>query len=153
MISTPAFRIAVATLLMSVASGVVAQTCASPISIVSAGTSTGNTCSGSNQLPYIANGAIENSENQDIYFVHATNAQSVTLTVTPQAGVDLQLAICRNQCSTYATCTSVVDSGIAGAVQSAPLPDGPGDYFIIVGGTLSSTPSCGSYTLNLAAPD
>ncbi len=127
-----------------------AQTCASPTPIVSTGTFPGNTCTNTNQLPYLANGAISVAGNQDVYFIHAVNAQSVSLTLVPDASVDMALFICRNQCSTYTTCIAAVDAGVAGGTVSAPLPDGPGDYYVIVGSTSAGT--CGNYDLNVIAP-
>ena len=125
-----------------------AQSCVTPVEITNTGAFAGNTCISSNQLPYIANGAIATQGKQDIYHVHVVDGTGVTFNLTPEASVDLGLAVCRNQCSTYATCTSVVDSGVPGATQVAPLPDGPGDYYIIIGG--GST--CGNYNLYVAAP-
>ena len=131
---------------------VLGQTCAEPIEITNVpGQYSGNTCNNTNQLPYLANGAISVIGNQDIYYIHALNAHSVTLTVQPEATVDLGLYICRNQCSTYASCTAAVDPGIAGVAASAPLPDGPGDYYVIVAASGSLGPMCGNYTLNLTA--
>jgi hypothetical protein len=129
-----------------------AQTCASPIAITDTGTVTGNTCNNTNQLPYLANGAISVIGNQDVYYIDALNAHSITLTVQPEATVDLGLYICRNQCSTYASCTAAVDPGVAGTAVSAPLPDGPGDYYVIVAASGSLGPMCGNYTLTLTAP-
>ncbi len=147
-----ALRCCFALAMMSVGLPAFAQTCASPIALTDTGISTGNTCNNTNQLPFLANGAISVIGNQDIYYIHALNAHSVTLTVQPEATVDLGLYICRNQCSTYASCTAAVDPGVAGVAASAPLPDGPGDYYVIVAASGSLGPMCGNYTLTLTAP-
>lgn len=125
-----------------------AQTCASPLALPLPWT-TGNTCNSTNQLPYLANGAVAAAGAQDIYHGVAVNAQSVSIQVQPDAGIDLALFICPNQCSTYATCIAAVDDGGAGVAETAALPDGPGDYYIIVGATGSG---CGGYTLSVIAP-
>jgi hypothetical protein len=127
-----------------------AQTCANPTALVSAGSFAGNTCTSTNQLPYVANGAIATGGNQDVYFIHTTDGHSIFLNVQPNATVDMSLLVCRNQCSTYTTCVAAVDPGVAGTTASATLPDGPGDYYVIVG--TASAASCGSYTLTLFSP-
>lgn len=134
----------------AIISSAFAQTCASPTALVSAGTTTGNTCTSTNQLPFLANGAISASGNQDVYFVHVADGHSILLSVRPDASVDMGLFVCRNQCSTYATCVAAADSGTAGTTTNATLPDGPGDYYVIVG--TSSTATCGNYTLTLVPP-
>jgi hypothetical protein len=126
------------------------QTCANPTALVSAGSLTGNTCTSTNQLPYIANGAISAGGNQDVYYIHTANGHSVLLTVQPDPSVDMGLFVCRNQCSTYATCVAALDPGVSGTTTTATLPDGPGDYYVIVG--TASAASCGSYTLSLIPP-
>lgn len=126
---------------------VAAQSCASPIALV--GSTTGNTCNGTNQLPYLGNGAIAANGAQDIYHIVAANAQSLSIQVQPDTGVDLALFICPNQCSTYATCIAAVDDGGAGMAETAALPDGPGDYYVIVGATGTG---CGGYSVKLVAP-
>ncbi len=127
-----------------------AQTCTNPTALVSVGSWTGNTCTSTNQLPYVANGAIATGANQDVYFVHTANAGSIALSLQPNASVDMGLFVCRNQCSTYATCVAAIDPGVAGEAASTTLPPGPGDYYIIVG--TASSASCGDYTLTLAVP-
>jgi hypothetical protein len=131
-----------------------AQSCATPIEIAIAPyTSTRSTCSSTNNLPDLANGAIANQGADDVYriAVGAATSQQGTATLIPAAGVDLSLFICRGPCGTYATCVAAVDNG-AGAVNSAQIPAVPGDYFIVVAHAASSAPSCGNYTLNIAYP-
>ena len=125
-----------------------AQTCANPTAIVSAGTLTGNTCASANQLPYLVNGAISTQGNQDVYLIHTSNPGPIFLSVQPNASVDMALFVCRNQCSTYATCVAAFDPGVAGTAVGATLPAAPGDYYIIVG--TSSPATCGQYTLTVA---
>jgi hypothetical protein len=60
----------------------------------------------------------------------------------------MSLLICRDQCSAYATCISAADVS-TGSVADAPLPDGPGEYYIVVG---ASDPVCGNYQLSITAP-
>jgi hypothetical protein len=131
-----------------------AQTCAAPIEIVlppsaSVYTTVGNTCDSSNNLPYLANGAIANHGEDDVYRV-AIGLAGVDVAMTPEAGVDLSLFLCRGPCGTYATCTAAVDDGV-GAFNWAPIPPLAGEYFIIVGHAGESAPTCGSYTLNITA--
>src|SRR5262249_21263960 len=116
-----------------------AQTCASPIDVVTTGFFDRTTCGGTNQLPYLANGAIAASGAQEIYHVLASDSQGVALHLQPlDAGLDLSLLICRDRCSAYATCTAAADAS-AGSSADAPLPDGPGEYYIVVGAT---EPTC-----------
>jgi hypothetical protein len=129
-----------------------AQTCAAPITIAATGVFNGNTCTSTNQLPYLANGAIAVIGNQDIYRLTSVNANAITLNAQPEAGLDLALFVCHNQCSTYATCIAAVDNGGAGVAESTQLPEGPGDYYIIVGTAASTSPTCGNNTLTVAGP-
>ena len=129
-----------------------AQTCAAPILIAGIGAVAGNTCASTNQLPYLANGAIAVIGNEDIYRLTAANANLIQLHVQPEAGLDLALFVCRNQCSTYATCIATVDNGGAGVAESTQLPDGPGDYYVIVGTAASTSPTCGNYSLTVSGP-
>ena len=124
-----------------------AQTCANPTALVNAGTLSGNTCTSTNQLPYLANGAISTAGNQDVYLVDTARTGPIFLAVQPDASVDMGLFVCRNQCSTYATCIAI-DTGVAGTEVSATLLSGPGDYYVIVGA--ASPAICGHYTLTLA---
>jgi hypothetical protein len=146
------FRALLAFLLLGPAMPAFAQTCAVPITIPTIGAFNGNTCTSTNQLPYLANGAIAVIGNEDVYHLTAANANSIVLTAQPEAALDLALFVCRNQCSTYATCIAAVDAGGAGAAESTQLPDGPGDYYVIVGTANPATPICGSYTLIVAGP-
>ena len=126
-----------------------AQTCAAPTEIVTTGAFNSDTCSSTNQLPYLANGAIAAFGNQDVYHLRVADGTGVTLNAQPQPAVDLALFVCRNQCSTYATCVATADAGGAGFAEAATLPAGPGDYYVIVS---SGQVQCGSYSLSVAAP-
>jgi len=150
--STNPLRYLCALLILCPALPAFAQTCAAPIAIVATGFFNGNTCASTNQLPYLANGAIAVIGNEDIYRLTAVNANAITLNVQPEAGLDLALFVCRNQCSTYATCIATVDNGGPGVAESTQLPDGPGDYYIIVGTAAQVAPQCGNYTLTVSAP-
>lgn len=108
-----------------------------------------DTCNSTNQLPYLANGAIAAFGNQDVYHLRVSDGSGVTLGVLPQPAVDLALFVCRNQCSTYATCVAAVDAGAAGSLETATLPAGPGDYYVVVS---SSQAQCGGYNLSVTAP-
>lgn len=152
MIPNSALRLSATVMLVCIAHGALAQTCASPVSIVATGTFTGNTCNSSNQLPYLANGAIESYTNQDIYYMQVGPASSgIVIFLTPEAGVAMSVAVCRNQCSTYATCVGAAASGIAGAQQTVTLPDGSGDYYIVVAG-VDTGPNCGNYSMSVSMP-
>jgi hypothetical protein len=143
-----------ASLFACVATPAFAQTCAAPIEIaVAPFVSTRSTCSNTNNLPYLANGAIANQGEDDVYHIAigAAVMYEGTATLTPEAGVDLSLFICRGPCGTYSTCVAAVDNG-TGAVDAAQIPAVPGDYFIVVGHAGSSLPTCGNYTLSIAYP-
>lgn len=129
-----------------------AQTCATPLPIAAGMPLNGNTCASTNQLPYVANGAIAFSGKQDIYLFTTANANLIQLQVQPEAGLDLALFVCRNQCTTYATCIATVDDRGVGVTESTQLPDGPGDYYVIVGTAASTLPTCGNYTLTVTGP-
>jgi hypothetical protein len=127
------------------------QTCASPIPIVGTAFS-GNTCNNSTHLPALANGAIlTGGGGEDVYHISGADLSQVSVALQASAGVDLALFVCPNQCSTYATCIAAVDNG-AGAIESVPLPDGPGDYYVIVASVAAVTPNCGSYNLSVSGP-
>jgi hypothetical protein len=138
-------------LLLGLSMPVFAQTCAAPIPITALSPMSGNTCASTNQLPYLANGAISFLGNQDIYHLAVADGTQVQVHVTPEAGLDLAVFVCRNQCSTYATCVATVDDGGAGVQETAPLPDGPGDYYVIVGTAVSAL-TCGNYQLTVSMP-
>ena len=131
-----------------------AQSCANPIEITFAGLLSGNTCNSTNQLPYLANGAITSLDNQDIYHLRVGDGTGIQLTLRPAAGLDGTLFACRNTCSASASCVAAADNGGAGAQETVELPPGPGDYYIVVGSVVSdSTVSdCGTYELYVAAP-
>jgi hypothetical protein len=140
--------------LNAAAGSALAQTCSAPIEITNIGTNTGTSCANSNTLPNLANGAIVTSGNQAVYHIApgAANQYGITVTLTPDSGVDLGLFICRGPCSSYSTCIAAVDSG-AGMTSSAQIPAGAGDYFIIVGALGESTAlTCGNYSLITSAP-
>jgi len=103
-------------------------------------------------LPYLANGAIAFVGNQDIYRLTVLDGTDVQLHLSPEAGLDLAVFVCRNQCSTYATCVATIDDGGAGVQETAPLPSGPGDYYVIVGATTLATSTCGNYSLTVSTP-
>lgn|GEM_PF-3359439 len=133
-----------------------AQTCAAPIEVISQlasnGTHSDTTCGHTNTLPYLGNGAISASGEQMIYHIlRVPNAYAGTITLTPAANVELGLFVCRGPCSTYSTCIAAIDNG-PGVASTAQIPVGVGDYFVIVGSTPVTVPSCGSYTLSTAFP-
>jgi hypothetical protein len=37
-------------------------------------------------------------------------------------------------------------------MEIAPLPDGPGDYYVIVASVGTAAPNCGSYNLAVSGP-
>src|SRR5262249_14440489 len=137
--------LAIALVTMLPASNATSQTCASPVPIAFNSPVLGNTCNSTNQLPYLVNGAIAASGSQDIYRVTVLDGRLITLYVEPVAGVDLAVFVCPNECSTYSSCIIAADSEGAGGVETAALPDGPGDYYVIVGATAALT--CGGYSL------
>jgi hypothetical protein len=131
-----------------------AQTCSAPIEITTLGNNTGNTCTNSNTLPYLANGAMSTPGNEAVYHmsVGAAASSPIIATLTPDSGVDLALFICRGPCSTYSTCVAAVDGG-SGISSSAQIPAGVGDYFIIIGALEQSAgQTCGNYSLIISAP-
>ena len=137
--------------ILSGAAPVLAQSCANPIPITIVSTYSGNTCTSTPQLPSLANGAIQLFGNQDIYHVGAADVQVGTqLVVTPSATFDVEVFVCRNQCSTYATCVSAEDAQGPGGVETAKLPPGPGDYYVIIGSPPTS--DCGTYTMSVLGP-
>ncbi len=133
-----------------------AQTCASPIEVIlppfSNGPYTDTTCGHTNTLPYLANGAILASGEQMIFhLLRVPTAYAGTITLTPAANVELGLFVCRGPCSTYSTCIAAIDNG-QGIASTVQIPAGAGDYFVIVGSTPVTAPSCGTYTLSTAFP-
>ena len=127
------------------------QTCAAPIEISGPQMSfDGNTCSNTNTLPQLANGALTNRGPTAVYHLAiAPNSNVTAATLTPTDGKDLTLYLCRSPCSTYSTCVAVVDNG-AGAQNTANLPTQPGDYYIVVGAITGEV--CGTYHLAIVAP-
>jgi hypothetical protein len=125
-----------------------AQSCATPTQIVAAGSAfSGDTCNNTNQLPFLANGAISAPGSQDIYHMSVGDGSGFVLSVVPDSGVDASVFICRNQCTTYATCVAAVDFGGAGFTETATLPPGVGDYYIVV---QTAPAQCGSYNLSVS---
>jgi hypothetical protein len=139
--------------LNAAAGSALAQTCSAPIEITHVSAYTGNTCTNSNTLPYLANGAILIQGNEAVYHIAlgTANQYAFTAILTPDTDLDLALFICRGPCSTYSTCIAAVDGGI-GMTSSAQIPAGAGDYFIIVGALGATVQSCGNYSLTFAVP-
>jgi hypothetical protein len=143
------YRFLAMALLTSLSIPTFAQTCASPIEITTAINVSGSTCSGSKQLPSLANGAIAGTDHQIIFHASFANSNASSFVLHPDTGQDMALFVCPNQCSPLATCIAAVDENADGGVETAPIPDGPGDYFVIV---QSTGATCGGYTLNILAP-
>jgi len=127
-----------------------AQSCANPIVIAPPETSvSGSTCSGTNYLSSVANGAIPSPGPQVIYRQPDLSAVAVSEFVSLQADPNsLSLYVCSSPCSTYASCFAVADVGANGETVVNLTP--PREAYLIVG---SSNGSCSSYTLSISAPD
>jgi hypothetical protein len=121
-----------------------AQSCAAPIEVTYVGEYSSNTCNNSNQLPYLANGAISAPGSQDVFHMRVSDGTGFNLQVQPPTGVPVSMFVCRNQCSTYATCIAAVDSDGASLTSMVPLPPGAGEYYIVVQTAIAQ---CGSYNL------
>ena len=134
-------------LLLLAAAPAFAQSCANAIPIVSGGNFSGTTCGGTNQLPALAAGAIQTSGPQALYAVQDLSAvylnETFTLTADPSA--NLAVFVCRNPCSTFASCVAVADVGSNGS--GAASVSTPTEYFVVVG-SLAGT--CGAYTLTVS---
>lgn len=130
-----------------------AQSCSAPIEIVGQLSWQGDTCNGTTALPYLANGAIVNAGGKaDVYHVGAvSNPYAGQVTLTSAADVDLSLFVCRGPCGTYSTCFAAVDNGTA-AVNTADIPAGTQDYYIVVAHADASSPGCGGYHLDIVYP-
>jgi hypothetical protein len=130
-----------------------AQTCAAPTQILFTGWRVGDTCNNTQNLPYLANGAIVNNGEDDVY--HVAIGSLVTswgeVTLSPLADVDLTLFICHGPCGAYATCLSVADAA-AGSSATVYIPPVAGDYYIIVGHAGLTGATCGSYELSVSYP-
>jgi hypothetical protein len=135
------------------ASSVVAQTCASPIQITTTGTITGTTCSGTSELPSLVNGSMTGGQ-QIVHRITLAPGASpgIELSLQPDAGADMSLFVCSNMCSPAASCIAAVDDNDIGGVETASLPNTPGDYYIIVQTSAGETPACGGYSLTVASP-
>jgi hypothetical protein len=141
------FRLACASVILIAAAPVFAQSCVNTIPIASGGNFNGNTCSGTNQLPALANGAIQASGPQAIYALQDLSAiylnETFTLTAAPSA--NLSVFVCRNPCSTYASCVAVADVGSGGS--GAAFVSNPAAYFVVIG---SAAGTCGAYSLTVS---
>src|ERR1700742_3532780 len=79
-----------------------AQSCAAPIELPAATTTlTGNTCTGSVELPNLIDGAILNENQQHVYHVKLTGP-NVGVQVQSTASADMSMFVCPTQCSTTA---------------------------------------------------
>ena len=142
----PFFLLACA-LLLSASMGVAAQSCTNTVAVPVNNVLSGTTCGGTNQLPAIANGAIQAFGPQVIYDVADFSAgyldETYTLNADPASG--LSLFVCRNPCSAYATCYGVADVDNTGtaAVHLAKTTAAT----VIVGSTAAT---CGNYTLTIS---
>ena len=142
------FAVILAAVYSASASG---QSCVTPIAVISSGALTGNTCSGSVQLPSLLDGAISNDNPQIVYRVTLASSTDVHLTLVPDASADMSMFVCPNQCSTSATCIAADQAG-AGGAETVALPNAPGDYYVIVACSEGTTPACGTYTLSVSTP-
>jgi hypothetical protein len=139
-------------ILMSIAATADAQTCAAPIVLTNSNVVSGNTCSGTTQLPSLVNGAIAGGQ-QIVYRISVAPGtfSNITPTLQPDAGTDVAMFVCANTCSPTASCIAAVDQQGAGGAESASIPNPTGDYFIIVQDVVGG-PSCGSYTMFVSVP-
>jgi hypothetical protein len=138
---------ALSTLLLSISLAASAQSCTTvPVSSPTGGLS-GTTCSATNQLPVLANGAIQTPGPQAIYAVQDFSAALLdeTFTLSADPASNLSLFVCRNPCSTYASCVGVADvdgTGHATVHLARPLES------IVVVGSMVGT--CATYTLSIS---
>ena len=133
-------------LILIAAAPAFAQSCANAIAITNGGNFSGNTCNGSNQLPALANGAIQAAGPQTIYALHDLSSiyLNETLTLTADPSTNLSLFVCRNPCSTYSSCVAVADVGSIGS--GVAFVNNAAEYFVVVGSTLGT---CGAYNLQI----
>jgi hypothetical protein len=135
-ISLTPLRSICAALMISAVGPLFAQACSGMLPIVSGGVFSGSTCSGSNQLPVLTNGAMQSPGPQSIYELHDLSAQylNLTLELTTELTAEpnsLSLYVCRNPCSAIASCVAVADTDATGkATINLPKPD---EYFVVVG--------------------
>ena len=138
-------RFVYAVLILFASAPVFAQSCANAIPITNGGTFSGTTCSQSNQFPTLVNGAIQTPGQQVIYALSDLSAQYLneqfTLTADPNS---LSLYVCRNPCSTYASCVAAGDVGSTGSV-TLNLPK-PAEYFLVLG---STSGVCSTFSLTI----
>jgi hypothetical protein len=139
-------RVCCVALLFGAAAPAFAQTCASnAIPVSNGGGFVGNTCNSTVQLPALANGAIQSPGPQDIYALHDLSALYLDLTLTLTSSPNsLSLYVCRNPCSTFASCVAVADTDGTG-VATIKLPQ-PAEYFLVVG---SAAGTCNTYSLTI----
>jgi hypothetical protein len=142
----PFFLLACA-LLFSASMGVAAQSCTNTIAVPVNNVLSGTTCGAANQLPAIANGAIQAPGPQVIYDVADFSAlyldETYTLSADPASG--LSLFVCRNPCSAHATCYGVADVDNTGAATVHLAKTAAAT--VIVG---SAGATCASYTLTIS---
>ena len=127
--------------------GVAAQSCPNAIAVPTLNAPlSGTTCGATNQLPAVANGAIQLSGPEVIYDVADFSAiyldESYTLTADPNS--QLSLFVCRNPCSAYATCYGVADVDNTGTA-TVHLAKTTASTVIVA----STAGTCGSYTLTI----
>ena len=134
-------------LLLSAPFSVAAQSCTNTIAVPVTSTLSGTTCAAPNQLPAVANGAIQAFGPQIIYAVADFSATYLdeTFTLNADPASNLSLFVCRNPCSAYASCYGVADGDNTGHA-SVHLAK-PAESVVIVG---SSAGTCGAYTVTIS---
>ena len=126
-----------------------AQSCSAPLSI-DASSFSANTCDGTLDMPFISSGTTVNRGPDLVYELDgalSSTGWAGTVTLQPEAGLDLALFVCVGKCSTYATCFQMVDNG-PGAVNTAAIPGGL-PVFVVVAHPAEGSPTCGSYSLQV----
>ncbi len=126
-----------------------AQTCSAPYPIPSGTAASATTCEGTQQLPTLANGAMSGRQQIVYHVTVAPSSTALPITVTPDPGTDVALFVCSNRCSPSATCVAAIDDNGQGGAETATLPSGAGEYFVIV----QNVGVCGNFSLTAPLSD
>jgi len=129
----------------------VAQSCAAPIQVPSSMNITASTCDSTMSMPFISSGTVLNQGPDAVYRLTSplpgVGPWRGSVTLQPDANVDLALFLCTGTCSTYATCFGFVDKG-PGNASTLTIPESY-DVFLVVAHPSEALPTCGNYSLQV----
>lgn len=153
-------RTLVAAGLLAMSASAFAQTCASPVAVVTGqmtpyNSPAANTCGQADEFSLVCGGGLTAGGASHVYQLEVGAANTFTVSVTPSGGYDTAIfLIGPGACSQAAPCVADADNAGPDAAESLDPTDNlaAGSYYLVVDSTEVGTtnpPACGSYVVGI----